>query len=247
MATDRQDSATFYGLRRSVSDATQVPTQSALHALGLVREGHVVGLGSGRAATAFVHALGDRVRNGLRVRCIPTSRSTADLATRLGIPLSTLEDCDEIDVTVDGADEVDPHLNLIKGLGGALVREKIVAAASRRMVVCVGTEKEVDVLGSRGTLPVEVVPFALQFCRRRLSRIGLAADPRKHESALYVSDNGNHILDVHVSKITDPAGLEEQIRSIPGIVGTGLFIGMAHTVLVQDGETVRVRTRAGAH
>ena len=186
--------------------------------------------------------LGERVRNGLHVRCVPTSSGTAALATRLGLPLSTLDEIEAIDVTVDGADEVDPSLNLIKGLGGALVREKIVAAASRQLVICVGSEKEVPKLGNHGVLPVEVVPFALGFCRRRLAALGLPAEPRRAGEKLFLSDNGNPILDCRIEPITDPAALDRDLRAIPGIVGTGLFLGMAHTVIVQDGEEVRVRT-----
>lgn len=224
-----------------MSNASNAPTRSVEHALALIHEGSIVGLGSGRAATAFVHALGDRVRNGFPVRGIATSQGTADLATRLGIPLATLDEVEAIDVTVDGADEVDPALNLIKGLGGALVREKIVAAASRRLVICVGAEKEVPVLGTHGILPVEVVPFALGFCRRRLETLGMPAEPRRAGAELFLSDNGNPILDCRVAPITDPAGLERDLLAIPGIVGTGLFLGMAHTVIVQDGAEVRLR------
>ncbi len=225
-----------------MSNASNTPTKSAEHALGLIREGAIVGLGSGRAATAFVHALGERVRNGLHVRCVPTSSGTAALATRLGIPLATLDEIEAIDTTVDGADEVDASLNLIKGLGGALVREKVVAAASRQLLICVGSEKEVPKLGTHGVLPVEVVPFALGFCRRRLDALGLSADPRMAGEKLFVSDNGNHILDCRVEPISDPSALDRSLREIPGVVGTGLFLGMAHTVIVQDGEDVRIRT-----
>ena len=141
----------------------------AAHALGFVKEGTVVGLGAGHAASAFVRALAARARDGLRVRGVPASQETANLAKELGLPLGGL--VAELDVTVDGADEVDPDLNLIKGYGGALVRERIVAAASRRQVILVTPEKLVDTLGRRGRLPVEVVPFALPFCRRRLEAL----------------------------------------------------------------------------
>src|SRR3989442_1548672 len=143
----------------------------AAHALAYVHPGQVIGLGSGQAATAFVHALGREVQAGLSVTAVPTSEATATLARQLGIPLAALDDL-PVDVTVDGADEVDTRLDLIKGYGGALVREKVVAAASRRLVILVGRDKLVQVLGSRGKLPIEVVPFAAGFCRRRLAEAG---------------------------------------------------------------------------
>lgn len=204
----------------------------ALRALELVRPHTVIGLGTGRAATAFVHALAGRIRQGLDVRGVPTSRATADLAAGLGIPLATLADAEQLDLTCDGADEVDPALNLIKGYGGAMVREKIVAAASRELVILVGDEKLVPVLGSRGRLPVEVLPFAEPFCRRQLAALGLRPDLRERDGRPVVTDEANYILDCGTGPISDPLGLEAAIRSIPGVVGTGLFPGMASRVLV---------------
>ncbi len=213
------------------------------HALSLIPDGAVVGLGTGQAATAFIRALGERVRTGLRVRGIPTSQASADLATELGIRLTTLGEVEEIDVAVDGADEFDPNLDLIKGYGGALVREKIVAAAARKFVVLVGPEKEVKVLGQRGKLPVEVIPFALEFCRRRLAALGWKSQQRLKEGCPVISDNGNPILDCLVTGLDRPQEAEQAIRSIPGVVGTGLFLGMADMVLVQRGDTAEVRQR----
>jgi ribose 5-phosphate isomerase A len=215
----------------------------AERALELIPANAVIGLGTGRAATAFIHALGERVRGGLRVRSIPTSQESANLARDLGIPLTNFEQVEVIDVDVDGADEVDPQLNLIKGYGGALVREKIVAAASRRLVILVGPEKLVPVLGTRGRLPVEVVPFALTPCCRRLSALGWVPELRQHEGRPFVTDNGNYILDCRISPLHQPEHLEQALQAIPGVVGTGLFLGMAHTVLIQDGATVEVRQR----
>jgi ribose 5-phosphate isomerase A len=143
---------------------------------------------------------------------------------------------------VDGADEVDPAGNLIKGYGGALVREKVVAAASRRVVILVGREKLVPVLGSRGILPVEVIPFAVGAVSRRLAALGCPAQVRMHDGSRFVSDNGNWILDCAVGPLDNPAELDSAIRAIPGVVGTGLFLGMNPTVLVLDpagGVTVR--------
>jgi ribose 5-phosphate isomerase A len=203
-------------------------------ALDFIADGDAVGLGSGRASTEFIKLLGARVPEGLRVRGVPTSRASERLAQELGIPLVPLGEGMPLAVTVDGADEVDPHLDLIKGYGRALVREKVVAAASRRLVILVGPGKEVPILGSRGKLPVEVLPFALPLCLRRLSDLGCNPVPYEEAGKLFVTDNGNHILDCAVAPILDPSAFETHIRSIPGVVGTGLFLGMADTVLVGD-------------
>lgn len=202
-----------------------------LEALGtraaeMVPDGAVVGLGSGRAAEAFVRALAARVQGGLRVEGVPTSSGTAALAAGLGIPLVALPDR-PLALTVDGADEVDPRLDLLKGYGGALVRERIVADASMRQVVLVGEEKLVPALGSRGRLPIEVNPFALPLVRRRLSALGLAAAPRRA-----LSENGGVLLDATVGPLADPHALDRAIRAIPGVVDTGLFLGTADLVLV---------------
>lgn len=212
-------------------------------ALQLVPDGSVVGLGSGRAASAFILALGVRVRQGLRVRGVPTSQASADLATQAGIPLVDLADVESIDIDVDGADEVDPQCNLIKGLGGALLREKIVAADSRQVVILVGAEKLVPVLGAHGILPVEVVPFGLTFCERRLAALGLSPVRRVRDGKPFVTDNGNRVLDCRIAPLEDPVTLDRSLRAIPGIVDTGLFLGMAHTVLIQNGSIVETRER----
>ena len=159
---------------------------------------------------------------------------------RWTVPLLPLEDAGILDLTVDGADEVDPDLNLIKGYGRALIREKIVAASSRRLVILVGDEKLVTRLGTRGKLPVEVVPFALPLCLRRLRQLRLDPVPFESEKGLFVTENGNHILDCRVTPIPDPARLEMDLRAIPGVVGTGLFLGMADTVLFGDRRDFRI-------
>lgn len=210
-------------------------------ALELVPSGSRIGLGSGRAAQQFVKALAERIRNGgFRAQGVPTSEETARLAKQEGIPLLTLAEAGVLDLTVDGADEVDAHLDLIKGYGRALVREKVVASSSRRLVILVGEEKLVSQLGTRGKLPVEVIPFALPLCERRLEKLGCRPVPYREGSSLFVTDNGNHILDCEVGPIVDPTKLEQDIRAIPGVVGTGLFLGMADTILVGERDSFRL-------
>lgn len=211
------------------------------YALGLIRDGMAVGLGTGRAATAFLRGLAGRVGGGLRIRGVPTSVTTAGLARELGVPLTDFEEAPHLDVTVDGADEVDPEGNLIKGYGGALVREKVVATASGRLVILVGPEKLVPVLGSRGRLPVEVIPFALGPVSRRLTALGHAPRVREHDGRPFVSDNGNLVLDCDIGPLAAPAELDAALRGIPGVVGTGLFVGFRPTVVIEDGGGVSVR------
>jgi ribose 5-phosphate isomerase A len=203
-------------------------------AMEFVSEGDALGLGSGRAATAFIRLLGERVQAGFKVRAVASSSPSEELARSLGIPMAPLEELIPLALTVDGADEVAPNLDLIKGWGRALVREKVLAASSRRLVILVGQDKEVSVLGRRGKLPVEVLPFALPLCRRRIADLGLTPVLYEVDGRPFVTDNGNHILDCGVGPITDPAYLEADLRSIPGVVGTGLFLGLADTVLVGD-------------
>ncbi len=220
----------------------------AAHALPMVPDrpdGVSIGLGSGRAAAAFVRALGARVRQGLRVRGVPTSEATAALAREVGIPLVEL-DGTPLELTVDGADEVDPHLNMIKGYGGALVRERIVAAASHRQVILVTPDKMVSRLGVRGRLPVEVIPFARPFCERRLVALGCRPEVRMADGRPFITDNGNLTLDCGIDPPADPAAFERAIRTIPGVVDTGLFLGTAHTVLLAEAGAVRVLTHDGA-
>jgi len=207
----------------------------AAEALRHVANGQVLGLGTGQAASAFVRALGQRVGGGLDVRGVPTSEATAAQARGLGIKLLTPDDVEALDLAVDGADEVDPRCNLLKGYGGALVREKVVASLARRRLILVGGEKLVPVLGTRGRLPIEVIPFATAPCRHRLEALGYPAELRTSGGMPVVSDNGNRLLDCRVGPIADPAALDATLRAIPGVVGTGLFIDMNPTVLVWDG------------
>jgi ribose 5-phosphate isomerase A len=227
-----------------VTQPLDAPWATAQRALDFVQDGQTLGLGSGRAAAAFVEVLGEQVRAGLRVRGVATSVATAELAERAGVPLVSLDAAGELDVAFDGADEVAPNLDLIKGYGGALVRERIVAASARRFVVLVGAEKLVAALGERGKIPVEIVPYALPLARRQLAALDLAPLLRTQaDGATYVTDNGNWILDCGTRALADAAALERAVRALPGVVDTGLFLGMAHAVLVQDGTQVRVLER----
>lgn len=211
-------------------------------ALKTVRPHHTIGLGTGRAATAFINALGQSL---IAVRGIPTSRASEELARSLGIEIVALADAPKIDIDFDGADEVDPRLNLIKGYGGALVREKIVAASSRKVVILVGEEKLVRKLGARGILPVEVVPFGVPLVTRKVAALGLKPTVRQKDGADFVTDNGNLILDCAVKEIHNPAKLDRELLSIPGVVGTGIFAAIATTVLVamKSGEIKTLHPR----
>ena len=217
---------------------------AAERAAELVTDGMRLGLGTGSTAAHFVAAIGGRVRNGLKVVGVPTSEATRDQAQREGIPLSTLDETPDLDLTVDGADELDDDLRLIKGGGGALLREKIVAAASKRMVVIADDSKRVAQLG-RFPLPIEVVPFGLPLVRRRLARLGYPAAVRMEAGVVAMTDNGNYTVDCDISAtLPDPVGLDRALKAIPGVVDTGLFLGMAETVLIQHGDgTVEDRHR----
>ncbi len=219
---------------------------AALAALELVHEGDRLGLGTGRAATAFVAALGRRVKEGLGVRGLPTSGTTATLARSLGIPLLDPREAPALDLVIDGADEVAPSLDLIKGYGGALVREKIVASLGKHFVVLVGEEKLVTRLGERGRIPVEVLPFASGFVAGRMRQLGLEGVVRLEAGEPWATDNGNWILDCRTAPIADPAALDRELLAIPGVVGTGIFVGMADLVLVGAAGGVLRLERNGA-
>jgi ribose 5-phosphate isomerase A len=213
----------------------------ATEAAAMVEAGMVVGLGTGRAAAMFVRALAARVRSGLSIRGVPTSTRTARLAEELAVPLATLDEVQRIDVDVDGADEVDPALDLIKGHGGALLRERVVASISERFIVLVGEEKLVPRLGTRMSVPVEVVPFAAPVARRALEAMGCEVALRMTGAEPFVSDNGNPILDARFREIADARELHERMDRLPGVVDNGLFVGMADVVLVHsDGARRRL-------
>lgn len=219
---------------------------AAQQALELVRSCSRIGLGTGRAATAFVEALGQAVaESSWKPRCVATSEVTARLATQLGIQVVELASIGELDVAVDGADEVDPQGDLIKGWGGALLREKVVACSARRFIVLVGSEKLVPALGSRGKLPVEVVPFAESFCLSEIQKLGFSAQTRQTTNGPYITDNGNRILDVAVRPTASAAELEQSLCRIPGVVDTGLFLQMATDLVIDqpDGRSEHRRYR----
>jgi ribose 5-phosphate isomerase A len=213
------------------------------HALRYVKDGQTIGLGTGHAALAFIRALG---ASAIRVRGVPTSNGSAELARALKIELVELRDAPRLAADFDGADEVDPRLDMIKGLGGALVREKVVAASSRKRIFMLGEEKLVKRLGAHGNLPVEVVPFAEAFVQRQIAALGLKPKLRVGADGKdFISDNGNLILDCGVREIRNPARLERDLLMIPGVVGTGLFVGIADLVLVamRDGKIKTLRRK----
>jgi len=215
---------------------------AARAAAQLVDEGDIVGLGSGSTAEYAVRFLAERVREGLKIIGIPTSQQTKHLAEQLGIPLTTLEEHPQIDIDIDGADEIDPQLNLIKGGGGAFLREKIVASVSRRFVVIAESSKQVKRLG-KFPLPVEVVPFAQSLIKQRIEDLGAKVSLRSYAYGNpYVTDESHHILDCTFGEIPDPPALAEKLCGIPGVVEHGLFIGMAEMALIgKDGTVIQLR------
>ena len=225
----------------------------ATKALDLIADGARVGLGSGRAASLFITNLGLRRRDGLRVIGVPTSHASAYMARKAGIPLIELGEDIELDITIDGADEVEPNLDLVKGRGGSLVRERIVAAASRRLVILVGEEKLVRGLGQRGPVPVEVIPFARWLATKQLRALGLTPILRMNStgSRPFVSENGNLTLDCTLPEpMRDGQAareFEQALLSIAGVVDMGLFLGMADHVLVghPDGRVDSLRRTTG--
>jgi ribose 5-phosphate isomerase A len=223
--------------------------QAAALALEHVRDGMRIGLGTGSTAKHFVELLGERVRAGLDIVGVPTSETTRADAARFGIPLTTLDDIDRLDLTVDGADEIDPALNLIKGGGGALLREKIVATASDRMIVIADDSKWVDVLG-RFPLPIELVPFGLAATQRAMEQAfakcgvsGPMVVRKRKDGHVFVTDGGHCIIDAHLGRIEDVPRLAGELINIPGIVEHGLFIGLASMAILAGPEGIRIVER----
>jgi ribose 5-phosphate isomerase A len=225
-------------------NADELKREAALAAMVFVKNGMRLGLGTGSTAKHFVNLVGDAVADGLGVLCVPTSEATRAQAASLGIPLTTLDETPELDLTVDGADEFDPQLRLIKGGGGALLREKIVAAASASMVVITDASKEVARLG-KFPLPVEVNIFGLGATRALLTKkcAGLGCSGpvtlRHKNSAPFVTDGGHYILDCAFGVIPDPDRLAAALNAIPGVVEHGLFIGLAKTIILADATGIR--------
>jgi ribose 5-phosphate isomerase A len=225
-------------------DQRALKRRVAAQAVEEVQDGMVVGLGSGSTAAFAVEALAARVAQGLRIAGIPTSRQTAALAQQLGVPLTDFATHRQIDLTIDGADQVERGtLNLVKGLGGALLREKIVAAASLRMIVVVDESKLVDRLGSQTALPVEILAFGWQTVIDRLTLAGLAPTLRMAGGKPFVTDGGNHIADCQIDDMSDAAALDARLAAITGVVETGLFIGLASTVMIGRPAGVEIIAR----
>jgi ribose 5-phosphate isomerase A len=222
---------------------------AAARAVEFVRPGMRLGLGTGSTAKPFVELLAERVRTGLDVIAVPTSEATRHDAERLGVPLTTLDETPQLDLTVDGADEIGPDLSLIKGGGGALLREKIVASASARMIVIADTTKWVPVLG-RFPLPIEVVPFGLAATQRAIEAAAVAAGctgplrlRRTKDGHAFVTDGGHWILDAAFERIPDPRSLADRLDGITGVMEHGLFIALAHVAVIAGAEGVRVVER----
>ena len=232
-----------------MADATDLKESAALTALEYVRDGMAIGLGTGSTAAKFVEALSYKVAAGLNVICVPTSDATQELAQTLGIPLTTLDEVPHLNLTVDGADEIDDQLRLIKGGGGALLREKIVATASDRMVVIADGSKLVPILG-QFPLPIEVVPFGLSATFRLVEAMAIEAGCQGQIALRnlgsgdpFVTDEGNYILDCHFGRIPEPEVLAFALLRVPGVVEHGLFLGIADLAIVAKPGGVEVLRR----
>ncbi|MEM8710539.1 MAG: ribose-5-phosphate isomerase RpiA [Planctomycetota bacterium] len=217
---------------------TESKRAAGRRAADLVESGQLVGLGTGSTVFFTLERLGERVaKDGLQIRGVPTSVDTETKAREFGIPLATLAEVDGFDITIDGADEIDGSFQMIKGGGGALLREKVVASLSKRVVIVVGAGKVVERLGTTFDLPVEVVPFARSVVERRIRALGGEPSLRTLDGTSYLTDNGNEILDVHFTGgIDDAAAMELALDAIPGVVESGLFIGLAHARVVGEDD-----------
>lgn len=209
-------------------DAKQV---AAYKAVEYIKDGMVVGLGTGSTAYWAIQYVGERVRQGLNIIAVGTSAETERIAKECGIKIVPLDEVKDIDIDIDGADEIDRDMNLIKGGGGALLREKIVASCSKEFIVIAGQNKKVHTLG-KFPLPVEVLIFGWQHTARQLAFLGCTTSLRKNESGTFITDNGNYIIDCHFNIIDQPGVLEKKINIIPGVVDNGLFVKMATKVIL---------------
>ena len=213
---------------------------AAREAVKYVDDDMVVGLGSGTTATIAIKLLGEKVKEGLSIIGIPTSKESERVAEEAGIPIGELRAHPPVDLTIDGADEVDPNLNLIKGLGGALVREKIVASHSNLEIIVVDDGKMVERLGLRAPVPVEILKFAHDATINRLEKLGCVCKIRLRHDQPFVTDNGNLIVDCRFPEIDDPQKLEAAINAVPGVVDNGLFVGMVDKVIVATNDGIKI-------
>lgn len=227
---------------RGVNPVDEMKRRAAVASVELIRSGQIVGLGSGSTANYMLEELGRKIREEqLRIFGVPTSNQTADLAVKYGIPLTTLDEHPRLDVAIDGADQVDPRLNLIKGMGGALTREKIVDGAAETLAIIVDESKMTPQLGVNQVIPVEVIPFATVPVMSKLASLGGEPSIRfsKDKADHYVTDNGNNIVDVDFGAISDAEKLGREIKMISGVVESGLFVNMAKIIFVGSENGVK--------
>jgi len=196
-----------------------------------IEDGMIIGLGTGSTAYYAIKKVGELVRNGLKIKAVPTSKETAELAAAEGIELIELADVESLDLTIDGADEVDPDFNLIKGGGGALLGEKIVASATDKLIIVVDESKLVENLGAF-PLPIEITPFSWQYTQRMIEKFSCSSKLRKKDGEVFITDNGNYILDCDFGKIEDPLKISVELNKLPGVVENGIFAEMAEIVVV---------------
>ena len=232
MSTDSTSSLSSSSLKKTAAEKS----------LEFIQDGDTVGLGTGSTVRYLLEALALRVKEGLRIQGVPTSRETAALAIQLQIPILSDDGRWDIDVAIDGADEVDPHFNLIKGGGGALLREKIIAANAKKFVVIIDSGKQVAALGVSFPLPVEVIPFGWSSTAKKIEQLGGWTTLREKDGKTFVTDNQNYILDVQYGEIPIPAELEQQLNAIPGVVENGLFVDMTSVLIVGSSQGVMVHT-----
>lgn len=215
-----------------MSDNNSAKQQAGEHAATLIKDGLTVGIGTGSTVYFFIQALAKKVKEGLHILGVTTSQQSQKLATEFGIPLIDFDDADPIDITIDGADEIDTNLELIKGGGGALLQEKMVAAASKILIIIADESKLVTDLG-KFPLPVEVIPFGCKQTMKHIAALGCKQmELRKREEKIFISDHGHYILDCYFEKINDPLQLNEQLNNIPGVVENGLFINLAKSAII---------------
>ncbi|HST21550.1 MAG TPA: ribose-5-phosphate isomerase RpiA [Blastocatellia bacterium] len=236
----QQQSGTEKDLRFMNDDAKK---RSAERAIEFVSDDQVVGLGTGSTARFAIEGLARRVREGLRIKGVPTSIATAQMARERGIALADLNEIPSIDITIDGADEVDDDFNMIKGGGGALTREKLVALASARSVIIVDETKLVKTLGAKWPVPVEVLPFAWRYSSAKLEALGSKPTLRLKDEKPFETDNGNYILDCQFGPIADAAALEKEMKLVPGVVECGLFIAIANLLVIGSDDRVEIKEK----